>query len=289
MDAPVDLRTTEGAVRIERDVVTVQGEEAVPYLQGQLSQDVEALGVGESAWSLLLQPSGKVDAWLRVTRTGDDEVLLDVDPGFGDAVLARLQRFKLRTKAELATEKWSGWALRGPTIERREAAAPDVLSLPAAWPGVPGIDLLAPSLPPLSSVDEVDPAALDALRVEAGVPAMGAELTETTIPAETGQWLITASVSFTKGCYTGQELVARIDSRGGNVPRPVRGLRIDGDPVDVGSEVVAGDAAVGSVTSSATSAALGAIALAPISRTVEIGASVTVDGRRATVVELPLR
>ncbi len=289
MDAPVDLRTTEGAVRIERDVVTVQGEEAVPYLQGQLSQDVEALGVGESAWSLLLQPSGKVDAWLRVTRTGDDEVLLDVDPGFGDAVLARLQRFKLRTKAELATEKWSGWALRGPTIERREAAAPDVLSLPAAWPGVPGIDLLAPSLPPLSSVDEVDPAALDALRVEAGVPAMGAELTETTIPAETGQWLITASVSFSKGCYTGQELVARIDSRGGNVPRPVRGLRIDGDPVDVGSEVVAGDAAVGSVTSSATSAALGAIALAPISRTVEIGASVTVDGRRATVVELPLR
>ena len=289
MGAPVDLRTTEGAVRIERDVVTVTGVEALSFLQGQLSQDVEALGVGGSAWSLLLQPTGKVDAWLRVTRQADDELLLDVDAGFGDAVLARLQRFKLRTKAELATARWSGWALRGPTIERREAAGPEVLSVPAVWPGVPGVDLLGPSVEPLPGVEEADPAALDALRVEAGVPAMGAELTDATIPAEAGQWLIDASVSFTKGCYTGQELVARIDSRGGNVPRPVRGLRIEGEPVEVGSEVRAGDHVVGSVTSSATSAALGAIALAPISRTVEVGTSVTVDGRPATVADLPLR
>jgi folate-binding protein YgfZ len=289
MDAPVDLRSTEGAVRIERDVVTVTGEEALPFLQGQLSQDVEALGVGESAWSLLLQPTGKVEAWLRATRTAEDAVLLDVDPGFGERVLARLQRFKLRTQVDLTTARWTGWALRGPTIERREAAGPEVLSVPAAWPGVPGVDLLGPSVDPLPGVDEADPAALVALRVEAGVPAMGAELTEATIPAEAGQWLIDASVSFTKGCYTGQELVARIDSRGGNVPRPVRGLLVEGEPVDVGHEVVAADAVVGSVTSTATSAALGAIALAPINRTVEVGASVTVDGRRATVADLPLR
>lgn len=289
MDAPLDLRTTEGAVRIERDVVTARGEEALAFLQGQLSQDVEAMGVGESAWSLVLQPTGKVDAWVRVTRTTDDEVLLDVDAGFGEAVLSRLQRFKLRTKAELTAATWSGWALRGPTIERREAAGPDVLSVPAAWPGVPGVDLLGPSVGPLPGVDEVDVAALDALRVEAGVPAMGAELTDATIPVEAGQWLIDASVSFTKGCYTGQELVARIDSRGGNVPRPIRGLLVEGEPVDVGSEVVADGSVVGTVTSSATSAALGAIALAPISRSVEVGASVTVQGRRATVADLPLR
>src|SRR5438045_395653 len=114
MGDTVDLRTAEGAVPLERDVVLVSGPEAVTYLQGQLSQDVEALGVGASAWSLLLQPSGKVDAWLRVTRLADEELALDVDPGHGDPVLARLQRFKLRTQAELARRQWTGWALRGP-------------------------------------------------------------------------------------------------------------------------------------------------------------------------------
>ena len=286
---PVDLRTTEGAVRIERDVVHVAGPEAVSFLQGQLSQDVEALGVGASAWSLLLQPTGKVDAWLRATRTGEEELVLDVDTGFGDAVLARLQRFRLRTKADLSPARWAGWALRGPSVERREVAPPEVLSLPASWPGVAGIDLLGPSVDGLPALDELDPGTLEVLRIECGVPAMGAELTESTIPAEAGRWVIEASVSFTKGCYTGQELVARIDSRGGNVPRPVRGLVVDGEPVDPGADVVAGDAVAGQVTSSATSPALGPIALAPLSRSVEIGAAVTIDGRPATVAELPLR
>jgi folate-binding protein YgfZ len=285
----VDLRTTEGAVRLERDVVHVAGPEALPFLQGQLSQDVEALGVGGSAWSLLLQPTGKVGAWLRATRTGEEELVLDVDAGFGEAVLARLQRFRLRTKAELSPARWGGWALRGPSVERREVVGPDVLSLPAGWPGVPGVDLLGPAVEPLPGLDELDPAALEALRVECGVPAMGAELTESTIPAEAGRWLVEVSVSFTKGCYTGQELVARIDSRGGNVPRPVRGLLLAGDPVSPGAEVVAGDAVVGQVTSSAVSPALGPIALAPLSRAVEIGAEVTVDGRPATVADPPLR
>jgi folate-binding protein YgfZ len=289
MGAPVDLRSTEGAVPIQRDVVTVHGEEALAYLQGQLSQDVEALGVGGSAWSLLLQPNGKVDAWLRVTRTAEADLVLDVDPGFGEAVRDRLQRFRLRTKAELSMEVWSGWALRGPSIERREAVGPDVLSLPAAWPGVPGVDLLARTVEPLPGVEQLDPASLEALRIECGVPAMGAELTQATIPAEAGQWLIDTSVSFTKGCYTGQELVARIDSRGGNVPRPLRGLRIDGAAVDAGAEVVADGAVVGAVTSSATSAVLGPIALAPITRSVDVGTAVTVAGRAATIAELPLR
>ena len=289
MGSPVDLRTTEGVVRIERDAVTASGPEERPFLQGQLSQDIDALGVGASAWSLLLQPTGKVDAWLRVTRTGQDELVLDVDPGFGEAVLARLRRFKLRTDVELAEARWSGWALRGPTVERRETAGPDVLALPAAWPGVPGVDLLGPSVEPLPGVPELDPSSLAALRIECGVPAMGAELTDATIPAEAGQWLIDLSVSFTKGCYTGQELVARIDSRGGNVPRPIRGLRIDGDPAAAGADVVADGTVVGRVTSAATSAALGPVALAAVSRKVEDGAVVSVDGQPATVAELPLR
>jgi folate-binding protein YgfZ len=288
----VDLRTTEGAVPIERDVVLVEGPEAVAFLQGQLSQDVEALGVGASAWSLLLQPTGKVVAWLRVTRLADEELAVDVDPGSGDAVLARLQRFKLRTKAELSSSQWTGWALRGPGVERREGVAPDVLALPAGWPGVPGVDLLGDVVERPAGLDELPARALEALRIECGVPIMGAELTDATIPAEAGQWLIDTAVSFTKGCYTGQELVARIDSRGGNVPRPIRGLVADGEPFAVGAPVRLDEKEVGHVTSSAESAALGAIALAPISRGVEIGARVEVgesSPRAATVTELPLR
>ena len=93
---------------------SVRGPDAISFLQGQLSQDVEQLAVGASAPSFLLQPTGKVDAWLRVTRTADDEVVLDVEPGFGEAVQARLRRFLLRTKAELEPARWSGVALRGP-------------------------------------------------------------------------------------------------------------------------------------------------------------------------------
>lgn len=292
MTEPLDLRETLGAAPIQRDVVRVHGPDAVVYLQGQLSQDITALAIDESAPSLLLQPTGKVDAWLRVTRLGDDDLLLDVEAGYGDAVHARLRRFKLRTKAELEPARWSGVALRGPGAADIEVPR-GALGLAAHWPGVGGVDLLSSGELALAGVPLVDRSALEALRIECGVPAMGAELTEATIPAEAGQWLIDASVSFTKGCYTGQELVARVDSRGGNVPRPLRGLRIDGEPVPVGAEVLAGGAVVGSVTSSGHSPALGAIALAVVGRGTEIGTPVDIrwpDGTAAgTLAALPLR
>jgi folate-binding protein YgfZ len=164
----------------------------------------------------------------------------------------------------------------------------------AGWPGIEGIDLLSEGEIALAGVPLVDSATLDVLRIECGVPSMGAELTEDTIPAEAGQWLIDASVSFTKGCYTGQELVARIDSRGGNVPRPLRGLLVDGEPAPVGTTVLVDDKEVGVVTSSARSPALGSIALGPVARSVEPGTTVALrwpDGSlgRATTALLPLR
>jgi len=293
MEASVDLRTTVGAVPIARDVVTVEGPEATDFLQGQLSQDVAGVTIGGSAWSLLLQPTGKVEAWLRVTRPDGERFLLDVEQGFGDAVLARLRRFKLRTKADLALDHLSGLAIRGPGAAGFEPEAPSTIAADAGWPGVEGIDLLSGQALALAGVRLADRSALEALRIECGVPGMGAELTDATIPAEAGQWLIGASVSFTKGCYTGQELVARIDSRGGNVPRPIRGLLVDGDPAPRGASVSVDGKEVGHVTSSARSEAIGAVALAPLARTVEIGARVSLasDGAAwtATVAELPLR
>lgn len=290
--APHDLRTTLGAAPLRRDVVRATGPDAVDFLQGQLSQDVTTLGIGESVPSLLLQPNGKVVAWLRVTRIGDGDLALDVAAGHGHAVHERLRRFRLRTKVELEETTWSGLAVRGPGAS--DVAAPAGLhALSAAWPGVDGIDLLGEGELALAGVPLVDPEALEALRIESGVPAMGAELSDATIPAEAGRWVIDVSVSFDKGCYTGQELVARVDSRGGNVPHPVRGLLVHGEPVPVGAAIATSSGPAGTVTSSARSPVLGAVAMGVVSRTAPIGETVDLTwgggGVEATIAELPLR
>jgi tRNA-modifying protein YgfZ len=266
-----------GAALIERDVVTVTGPDAGRYLQGQLSQEVVALPDGGSTWSLILQPTGKVDAWLRVLRISGDEYVLDVDAGFGDALVARLNRFLLRTKAEIGTPQPATFvATRAPAD--RAVIDDSAASLVAAGPGVNGSDrrtdgVDAPDAP-------VGPDAYERYRIAHGVPAMGAELTDDTIPAEAGQWLIDASVSFTKGCYTGQELVARIDSRGGNVPRPIRLLVVEGEfPVVPGAEVRADGQPVGSVTSATPPLSSGhpGLLLAPLARSVAVGTTVEVE------------
>jgi tRNA-modifying protein YgfZ len=279
-----DADTPRGAI-IQRDVVRIWGPDTLKFLQGQLSQDVDALAVGTSSWTFVLQPQGKVDAWARITRTAADEVLLDTDDGWGQALHDRLKRFLIRTKAELEVLDWPAVAVRGAHAPRGEL--PDgVLRLPAAGPGVIGYDLLGPGaeLP-----DEVQPMSSDDLRahdVAHGVPAMGRELTDGTIPAEVGAWIVAESVNFTKGCFVGQELTARIDSRGGNVPRHLRALVLDA-PVEEGAEVTcAGPPAT--VTTAATSPVHGPIALAFLGRAVEPGAEVTVGDVHAVVHELPL-
>jgi folate-binding protein YgfZ len=286
--ATTGLASRRAVVALARDVVLVEGPDALGYLQGQLSQDVEALPVGASAPALLLQPTGKVDAWLRVTRLEDGGVLLDVDAGAGEALAARLRRFLLRTKATLTPARWTGVALRGTAVA--DAAIDGGHHLPTTWPGLDGVDVVAADGVPVPS-DADDAQVLEALRIACGVPAMAAEITDATIPAELGQWLIDASVSFTKGCYTGQELVARIDSRGGRVPHPLRGLAIDGAVPEVGAAVLAGDDEVGRITSAASDPVLGAIALAPLARAVEPGAAVRVRSaagdQAATVQDLP--
>jgi folate-binding protein YgfZ len=260
---------------VERDVVRIEGPDAEAYLQGQLSQDVGRLEVGDSAWTFALQPQGKVDAWFRLTRLADDVYEADVDGGSGEALLARLQRFLLRTKAELGLSTVPMVAVRGSaTVAVPESAR----GLDPAWPGIDGIDLVGTDQVP----EGVEPWTADDLeraRIEAGIPAMGAELTEATIPAESG--VVDRSVSFTKGCFTGQELVARIDSRGGNVPRHLRGLVAEGE-LSVGADVVVDGKVVGQVTSSVPDRAL-----AYVGRAVEPPAEATVDGHPVEIVALP--
>ena len=93
--------------RARRDILRVQGPDAVSYLQGQLSQDVEALAARTSAFTLLLEPDGKLGFWLRITRAADDELLLDVDGGWGEPLRDRLERFKLRVQADVELLDWS--------------------------------------------------------------------------------------------------------------------------------------------------------------------------------------
>ena len=223
-----------------RDVVLVRGPDAVAYLQGQLSQDVAALEPGGSAFSFLLQPQGKVDAWLRITRLADDQFALDVDAGWGDAVVARLRRFLLRVKVDIDPVDWSVAVVR--SIDEPVPAG--------AWRVVSELEGTTTLLGPDVRGD-IDDDAYDELRIEAMIPRMGREIDESTIPASTG--MVDRSVSFTKGCYTGQELVARIDSRGGNVPTRLR--RVRGE-VPSGAALHAGDREVGRVTSTAPGVAL---------------------------------
>lgn len=293
----VAARTSVAAIVGERDVVTVGGADATTFLQGQLSADVAALPVGGSTWSLLLEPQGKVDAWLRVWRT-DDGFVLDVDAGWGERTEQRLRRFLLRVDVSLVADRWQAVALRGPDSTSVDTAGCGaVLQAPVDWRGLAGVDLLGPDVVAPGGVVVLDGAEADALRVEQGWPAMGRELDDSVIPAEAGQWLVDASVSFTKGCYTGQELVARVDSRGGNVPRRLCGVLIeqhlaDPDGIAAGDEVVHDGQVRGVLTSVACSPVLGGIlGLVLLHRTVDLDAIVTVLGAETVegrVVDLPV-
>jgi tRNA-modifying protein YgfZ len=289
------LRHGAGAFRAGRDVVAVRGPDAEAYLQGQLSQDVVALAVGATADSLLLEPDGKLSALLRVTRTDGQGFVLDVDRGYGDAVVARLRRFLLRSKVELEQLAWRDLSLRGAGVEAAAAglltvlAERGVLALPFEWNGWTGVDLLGPDDVVLAPGDGALPdgitacgaEAVEACRIVSGIPAMGTELTGKTIAAEAG--LVERTVNFTKGCYTGQELVARLDSRGSNVPRRLVGVvgpAGDEAPLARGMTLHAGaappgdgaaeDKVMGTLTSAAWSGELGAwVALAYLHRSVE--------------------
>jgi tRNA-modifying protein YgfZ len=226
--------------RVPRDFVRISGPDARPFLQGQLSQDIDTLEPGSTRLSFLLQPTGKVDAFVRVSCIAQEAYLLDVDAGWGDAVVDRLQRFKLRTVADIA--RVGGWQC---IAELHDGVVVEEIVDDIDIEGVP---------------DDLEE--YESLRIRSGMPAMGHEIDDTTIPASLGQSVIDAAVSFTKGCFTGQELVARIDSRGGSAPTKLVGYRGDAAP---GDPVVIDGREVGRITSAARG-----VALALVRRDVEV-------------------
>ncbi len=279
------VRSGLAAIAGLRQAVLAEGPEAEMFLQGQLSQDIASMAPHDSRWSLLLHPQGKISAWLRVTRLDAERFLLDVDEGWADEVITRLTRFKLRTKCELTIAPWTSLTIVGAGALDVEVQGGE-LELHDSWAGLPVVIVFGAS--PTADVAAMDLATATALRIEAGIPAMGSELDDSTIPAAAG--IVERSVSFTKGCYTGQELVARIDSRGNNVPRRLVGLVFDGEAELTGDvEMTVDGQAVGVVTSAARSGALQSdIALAYATRAVDYGDVVQAGGTTARVQELPL-
>ncbi|HJP15873.1 MAG TPA: hypothetical protein QF762_02770 [Acidimicrobiales bacterium] len=217
-------------IRRERDFVDVSGPEARSFLQGQLSQDIENLNQDSAAWSFLLDPSGLVVAWLRVMCLEEERFLLDMDSGFAKEVIDRLNRFLIRTKCTIEASPFNMYTFLG-----SENPAPEELknlkSIPFEWPSLKATDYF--SFTELKISESEPSGTWDQVRIPAGIPAMGSEITNKTIPAATG--LVERSVSFEKGCYTGQELVARVDSRVAGPPKHLVLLKGSRDPLTPGS------------------------------------------------------
>lgn len=274
MSAVLEALGTEAIVvdRSDRGAVAVTGAETFSFLQSLLSVDVDDLRDGEARHALLLTPQGKLDVDLRVLRVGDD-AWLDCEPGYGQRLAASLERFRIRVKAEIVdrTGEWGCVSVRGPGASAA-VAVPDGARL---VPMEGGFDAVGPRDALVDTCQRaVGPDVYDAWRIEAGIPRQGFELDEKTIPQEA--FLERDAVSFTKGCFLGQEVVCRIDTRG-HVNRFLRALREIEGPVRPprGAEVVVDDRVVGTVTSTVADCALPALALGYVRREVEVPAPVT--------------
>jgi len=240
------------ATPIERDIVIVSGADAGDYLQSQLTQDVLRLEAGESAWSFMLEAKSQIIALLRVTRSDAEKFILDVDPGWGDTVRQTIDQFLFRMDVAFEQAIWPGIAWRGGI--RGSVGAPIESMTP--WTGIEGVDVVGPEVQIHDGEDVASLRDLEQIRIASGWPAMGSEIEGSATPAMTG--LVAETVAFDKGCYTGQEFVARIHHRGAEPPKRLIRITFDEDAsVTRGGPIIVGDVEVGLVTSAAKGVALG--------------------------------
>lgn len=249
----------------EPDLVWFRGVDAIRFLDDILSQEIEDLEPGDVRRSFLLEPQGKLRFLLWVI-VDEGRIGLLTDPGRGDELAAALNKYRIRVDVEVAPEsdetwvvvgQWDGYDISWPGVERH-------LSI-GARPGL----------------EAGSAAEYERLRILAGEPRWGVDVDEGTIPHSSG--LVPVSVDFDKGCFLGQELVARIDSRGGNTPKSLFIVETQSEIV-VGDSVVADGDEIGTVTS-----ASGGAGLAMLKRGAFGGESVEVAGSPGLVRELPAR
>jgi folate-binding protein YgfZ len=307
-----------------RTPLAVTGRDRASYLQGLLTNDIVSLAAGTGCYAAWLTPQGRMLTDLHVLESGS-MILLDVPVETAAATLERLEQFIFSEDVAVAPlgDSLAAIWLHGPRAAAvLQPALRDGSDL-AAWReyqhaqvdldgqpvsiaridqiGVPGFcvyverareDHVLAALQ-ARGARLVGPAALEAARIEAGYPVYGVDMNETTIPLEAG--IEERAISFTKGCYVGQEIVIRVLHRGGGrVAKKLVAMRVDGAPPARGAALFSGGKEVGHVTSAASSPTLGAIALGYVHRDfVAAGTAIEVEigaGRAAAVVgERPLR
>jgi folate-binding protein YgfZ len=258
-----------------RAFLRIKGPDAEDFLQRMLSNDVEALAETESCEALLLTPKARVIATLRVQRRGPDNFLLLTEPELGERVLSHLLRMRLGAKVEIELENLDSILVLG-------APHPGTLNAIANEDyGMPAFESIARRSVVGDDVARISDEELEALRIRARTPRYGKEIDERVLPAEAG--LVERAVSFTKGCYPGQEPIARLHYRG-HANRGLCVLEIAGDalpPYD--AEVRYGDRAVGRVTSAAREPDGRIVALAFVRTEVPDDTELRVNGAPAHV------
>jgi folate-binding protein YgfZ len=289
---------TESAGLLERPraMFAVRGGEAADFLQGQVSNDVEGLAPGQGCYATILNHKGKLRTDLRVLR-GDDFFWLDTEP-IGHAVV----RHMLDTYTLGRDVQWEDvgdahalLSLLGPGADALLDEPPPaeehsfVDSGAGLWVRTDlGIDLLVSAgrgaeLRAELGVEEISEEVAECLRIESGRPRLGLDMDADTIPQEAG--INERAIDFEKGCYVGQETVARLHYKG-KPNRHLRGLLLS-EPAERRAEIMLGDREVGRVGSACVSPRLGPIALALVRREAAPGDTVLVGGAEARVAELP--
>lgn len=297
--------TTGGFIhRNDVGVVEVTGKDTWSFLQNLVSQDLDPLVDGAGAHSLLLDPKGRILSEFRILRVGDAAWLVTANsPGLTET----LSRYRIRVDVDITDRSGESSLLsvRGgdatvaavdalgtsvPSDDHAHASVPGFegsRAIRLTWAGEPGLDILGPENDLAAirarlvdrNVPALDDETFERLRVETGVPRLGVDFDESTLPHEV--LLDRDAVSFTKGCFLGQEIVGRIDARG-RAPKLLRRIEIPDGSTTVpgaGSEVHDGDGkTLGTLTSVATRDGGGAVGLAILPVAVEPPADVTVDG-----------
>lgn len=291
--------------RSDRGMLLVTGPDAAEYLQGQLTNDVEALEVGDGQYAALLDRKGHMQGDMRVLRPAAEEIWVDTEAVAIAAVSKHLQMYSIgrEVKVEDVSGERAILSLIGPrSVEiAGTAALPENACEVTAVAGIEclaagtaaGIDLVVAGAEAerlrgvllAAGAAAVSPEAAEIIRVEAGTPRFGAEMGTATMPAEAG--IVERAVSFTKGCYIGQETVARLHYKG-KPNRHLRGLRLSA-PAAPGAALALGEKEVGQLGGAVVSPAFGPIGLAILRREAEPGAELAVgeDGVTARVVDLP--
>jgi folate-binding protein YgfZ len=250
-----------------RDFVGVRGPGAEAFLQAMLSNDVEKLAVGDSCEALLLTPKARVIAPVVVLRRTPEDFLLLTEPGSGDRVRAALLRMRFAARCAIELEEHTSSVVFG-----------DAKGIPIADYGIPAVEVLDAELEPTVDSDE-----LELLRIKAGTPRLGREIDDRVLPAEAG--LDTRAIDFVKGCYPGQEPIARQHYRG-RVNRSLRVLALEGEVLpEYDAELTFDGKPVGRVTSAARDGDR-VVALAYVRVEVPGDAVLDLEGRSARPLHL---